>query len=254
MRVSVVFTAISMMASAPVWAQSPAVIAPRTTFASHVMCADLLVPALPVPVTLIKGAQHADARLAMSRGDTVVVTRTPGDGLGVGQRYFVRRMPVQQQAQLPKEGGFVPVRTPGWLTITALDDLNALARIDHACDDIEAGDYLEPYTELVLPRVDAALPPPDFSERVQILPGLEGRDLIANGDQFSIARGTAHGVTAGARFAIYRDRKDGKPLVHIGEAIVTEASATTSKVLLMTTVDSVSPRDVAVPRRPAAQD
>ena len=77
---------------------------------------------------------------------------------------------------------------------------------------------------------------------------------MGNGDLFSIARGTQHGVTVGSRFAIYRDRKDGKPLVHIGEVIVTESATTSSKVLLMTTVDVVGPSDIAVPRRPGAQD
>lgn len=254
MRVSVVFAALALMAAGPVWAQSNAVLAPRTTLAAHVMCADLLVPALPVPAMRIKGPQHHDQRLALSRGDVVVIGRSPEDGLAVGQRYFVRRMPTGTQSHIPKEGGFVPVRTPGWVTITALDDTNAMATIDYACDDVETDDYLEPYTELVLPTVSADAPPPDFSERVRILPGLEGRDLIGGGDMFSIARGTEHGVTVGARFAIYRDRKDGKPLVHIGEAIVTEPLATSAKVLLMTTVDVVSPSDIAVPRRPGVQD
>jgi hypothetical protein len=254
MRVSVVFTAVSMMAAAPVWAQSNAVLSPRTTLAAHVMCVDMLVPAMPAPVSLIKGAQHPDTRLAFSRGDLLVVGRAPEDGLAVGKRYFVRRLPSGQQAYLPKDGGFVPIRTPGWVTITALDDVNAMARVDHACDDIESDDYLEPFSELVLPAANASQPPPDFSERVPILPGFEGRDLMGDGDTFSIARGTDHGVTAGARYAIYRDRKDGKPLVHIGEAIVTEPLAVSAKVLLMKTVDAVSTADVAVPRRTGAQD
>ena len=254
MRVSVVFTAVSMMAAAPVWAQSNAVISPRTTLAAHVMCVDVLVPALPVPVSVIKGAQHEDPRLASSRGDFVVVARAPEDGLAVGKRYFVRRLPTSQQVHIPKDGGFAAIQTPGWVTITAIDDVNAMARVDHACDDIETDDYLEPFSQLVLPSIDAAEPPPDFSERVQILPGLEGRDLMGNGDSFSIARGTDHGITVGTRYAIYRDRKDGKPLVHIGEAVVTEPSTASAKVLLMKTVDAVSTADVAVPRRTGAQN
>ena len=67
-----------------------------------------------------------------------------------------------------------------------------MARVDHACDDIEADDFLEPFNELVLPVADAAQPPPDFSERVPILPGLAGRELMGDGDSFSIARGTDH--------------------------------------------------------------
>lgn len=248
MRVSIVFTAISLMAAAPVWAQSKA-IAPRTTLPAHVMCTDMLVPALPAATMRIKGGHHAALRLTFSRGDTVVVGRTLDDGLAVGQRYLVRRLPVGSQAHLPKHGGYIPIRTPGWVTITALDDINAMALIDYSCDSIEADDYLEPFADLTLPTADATTAALDFSERIQILPGAEGRLMFANGDTFSIARGAAHGVIQGARYAIYRDRKDGKPLVHIGEAIVTDPSATSAKLLLMTTTDAVATTDLAIPRR-----
>lgn len=249
MRISVILTAMSLMAAGPVWAQSTPNLARRTTLPAHVMCADLLVPAMPVATVRIKGAHHAQRRLAMNRGDLAVVARTPGDGLAVGQRYLVRRLPVGSQAILPKEGGYLPIRTPGWVTITALDDVNAMAQIDYSCDAIEPDDYLEPYVEVALPGVNDTALAPDFSERITVLPGVDGRQMFADGDTFSIARGAANGVAVGARYAIYRDRKDGKPLVHIGEAIVTDPSATSAKLLLVTTTDAVGVSDVAVPRR-----
>jgi hypothetical protein len=152
-------------------------------------------------------------------------------------------------AVVPKEGGFVPVRTIGWLTITALDDLNAMAHIDYACDAIEPSDFIVPYAEPVLPTPDVNVPAPDFTERVQILPGLEGRQMFGAGDTLSLARGTDDGVTVGARYAIYRDRKDGKPLVLVGEAIVAELSPASAKMVLMSTSDVVHVTDIAVPRR-----
>jgi len=249
MRVSVVLTAISIVAAVPAWAQTTPTLARRTTLPAHVMCADLLVSALPVPSLFIKGAHHSEMRVSMSRGDTAVVTRQPGDSLAVGQRYLVRRMPAGEQLANLRTGGYVALQTPGWLTITALDEVNALARIDHSCNALEPGDYLEPFAEFALPAPDAAVPAPDFTERVGILPGVDGRQMFADGDTFSIARGLADGVAAGARFAIYRDRKDGKPLVHIGEAIVVDPSSTSAKLLLMTTTDAVGTDDVAVPRR-----
>lgn len=250
MHVRFVLTAFAVLAAAPVWAQSSPTLAPRTILPAHVMCADMLAPALPVPGLKIAGAHHPAIRLALNRGDVAVLARMPEDGLAVGQRYLVRRMPSGQAAILPKAGGYVPVRTVGWLTITALDDMNAMAHIDHACDAIEPDDYLVAYVEPVLPSPDPALPAPDFTERVRILPGLEGRSMFGGGDQMSIARGTDDGVVVGARYAIYRDRKDGMPLVHIAEAIVTDPSATTAK-LLVTKIngDVVEVSDIAVPRR-----
>jgi hypothetical protein len=249
MRVRVVFTAIAVMAAVPAWAQSKTTLAPRTILPAHVMCADLLVPAMPVAGQRIAGAHHPEDRLVLSRGDVAVLSRQPEDGLAVGQRYLVRRLPSGVTAILPKEGGYVPVRTIGWLTITALDDLNAMAHIDHACDAIEPDDFIVPYSEPVLPTPDVNLAPPDFTERVQILPGLEGRQMFGAGDTLSLARGTDDGVTVGARYAIYRDRKDGKPLVLVGEAIVAELSPATAKMVLMSTTNVVNVTDIAVPRR-----
>ncbi len=249
MRVRMLFAILSLMVAVPVWAQSSLAMAPRTIRSEHVMCADLLVPAIPAPLTRISGAHYVHPHLFLRGGDEAVVPRQPEDGLTVGQRYLVRRLPAGPRAELPKEGGYVSIRTLGWVTVTALDDVNAIARVDYACDAIEAEDYLTPYVEPALPRPDATLLAPDFTERVQILRGLEGREMFADGDSFSIARGTDHGVTTGARFAIYRDRKDGRPLVYIGEAIVTDPSATSAKVILLTTTDVVDITDIAVPRR-----
>lgn len=250
MRVRVVFAAIAVMAAVSASAQPAPVLAPHTVLPAHIMCADMLVPALPVPTLRIAGAHHAEIRLALNTGDQAVLPRLPEDGLAVGQRYLVRRLPSGERAVLPKEGGFVPVRTLGWLTITAVDDANAMATIDHSCDAIEPDDFLVAYAEPALPAPEAALPPPDFTERVQILPGVEGRQLFGGGDMLSIARGTDDGVMAGARYAIYRDRKDGKPLVHIGEAVVTDPSSATSKMVLTQMLkDAVEVTDIAVPRR-----
>jgi hypothetical protein len=249
MRVRFVFAAIAVMASAPAWAQSKPALGPRTTMPADVMCADMLVPALPVPTLRIAGSHHPEMRLALNRGDLAVLPRYAEDGVAVGQRYLVRRMPSGERARLPKEGGFVPVRTLGWLTVTAVDDINAMAVIDHACDAIEPDDYLVAFSEVVLPTPDPTLLAPDFTERVQILPGLEGRQLFGGGDTLSIARGTDDGIGVGARYAIYRDRKDGKPLVHIGEAVVTDPSASTAKLILVQMLDAVTINDIAVPRR-----
>lgn len=73
--------------------------------------------------------------------------------------------------------------------------------------------------------------------------------MFGNGDTFSVAGGAHQGIVVGARYAIYRDRHDGMPLVHVGEGIVTDITPASAKLLLMTTTDAVEITDIAVARR-----
>jgi hypothetical protein len=248
MRVSFVGTALVLAVAAPVWAQMPPALGPKTIMPAHVMCTDMHVPVVPVPRVVVKGPHHSEIRSVLGEGDTLVIGRFADDGLAVGQRYMVRRMPFGSPSEAP-EGGVVPVLTTGWVTVTAVDEVNALARIDHSCDAIEPMDFLEPYVEPALPAASVTNAAPDFTERLEILTGVDRRALFGGGDTFSIARGTEHGVAVGGRYAIYRDRKDGKPLVHVGEAVVADVSPATAKLLLLSTSSDVNITDIAVPRR-----
>jgi hypothetical protein len=161
------------------------------------------------------------------------------------------------------------------VTIRAIDQNNALASIDAVCDTVEIGDFLEPFAgEVPLPTTAAPPLYPDFNERANIIFGADNRVLFGDGDVFSIDRGTAHGVAAGSRFAIYRDHQapgqnripppplrgqaytDPRPilpLVYIGDAVVMSVTETTSKLVVTKAVDGIVPGDVVVPRRPASQ-
>lgn len=252
MRMRVITAAVLSLAAAPVFAQSADVHGPWTLNATYVMCTDLPIATKPMPRIVIKGPHATDGRTAMTEG-LVVIGRTPDDGLEVGQRYLAKRL-MGDPKQFPKPGeGFGDLRVSGVLTIKAIDDINALAEIDLACDAVETGDWLEPYVERSLPTT--ATPPvvPDFTDRGSVMFGLDNRVLFGHGDVLSIDRGTVHGVAAGQRFAIYRDRRDGLPLIHIGEAVVMTTEELTSKVVVTMSYDGIERGDVVVPRRPAGQ-
>jgi hypothetical protein len=103
--------------------------------------------------------------------------------------------------------------------------------------------------EPVIPAEAATSFPPDFSDRGSVLFGSDNRLIFGDGDITSIDRGTVHGVVPGSRYALYRDRKDGMPLVYIGEAVVLTTGESTSKVMVTKALDAISTGDVAVPRR-----
>lgn len=252
MRIRVIAAAVLALAAAPVFAQSADVHGPWTLSASYVMCTDLPISTRPTPRLVIKGPHTTDGRTAMVDG-LIVIARTPDDGLAVGQRYVAQRL-VGGAKRFPRPGeGFGDLRVTGFLTIKAVDDLNALASVDYACDLVEVGDWLEPFVDAPLPTTAAATAPPDFSDRGAVMFGLDNRTLFGHGDVVSIDRGTMHGVVPGARFAIYRDRRDGMPLIHIGEVVVMTPGEQTSKVVVTVASDGIEAGDIVVPRRAAGQ-
>lgn len=261
MRNRLVAATALTLAAVPAWAQSPVdVTGPRMLTPSHLACTDLPITAKPEPRLVIKGVHSTDGRTLVGEGSVVAIGRSADDGLAPGQRYVIRRLQGDPKA-FPREGeGFGAVRTAGFLTVTAVDEHNALATIDYACDGVVPGDYLEVYAEPLLPTSASEMVHPDFSDRATVLPGPDTRELFGDGDTFSIDRGTVNGVVAGMRYAIYRDHRiddyrhtdhrDGiMPLVYMADAVVMEVGERTSKVVIVKGVNFVEVGDVAVPRR-----
>lgn len=256
MRIGIIATA-ALLTAIPALAQAPKdVHGPRTLMPWMVACADTPVTAKPDPRIRIKGVRAAQELAMAAPGGEVDLPRFDGDGLDVGQRYAVRRL-TGDPKMFPREGeGYGAVATVGWITVTAIDQYNALANVDFACMPLMPGDYLEVYEAPALPTTASAMIKPDFSERVTILQGTDSKVMFGDGDIMSIERGSAHGVVIGARYAIYRDPRtgtEGMPLFYLADAVVTEVGPVTSKLVVVKAVDAVTTADVAVPRRPVSQ-
>src|SRR4029453_2655707 len=125
-----------------------------------------------------------DGRTAMTDG-LLVINRTPNDGLAVGQRYIAQRLRTDPKRFPRPSEGYGDLRISGWVTVRAIDEFNALASIDAACDSIKMGDLLEPYVETPLPTSATAPVYPDFSDRAYVIFGSDNRVLFAAGDVFS---------------------------------------------------------------------
>ena len=270
-----VLAATVLLVAAPLWAQTPpadpAQLGPRTLVPAHLLCADLPISSTPASTVSIAGGQNGDGRESLVKGDVVILNAGTTQNLAVGQRFLVRRYDggalaryskkdlmkatkAEQKAAAankpaPTERSYGAVRTAGWITVTAVNETTALAMIDFACDPIGPGDYVETFVEPTLPATVEALGEPQFGDRAKVLFGTDRRVSFADGDLLSIDRGTAHGVVAGARYAFYRDRHNGLPLVHIGDSVVVETEEKTSKVVVVMVVGAIAADDIAVPRR-----
>lgn len=248
MRVRIACAAALWLTAAPVFAQNTQVTGPRTLTAPLVMCTNFPAVYKPIPRLAVFAPHAADGRTVATAG-MLVVKRLPGDGIVVGQRYVTQRLHGDPKRFPRPDEGYGDLRVTGWVTILATDAVNALAQVDFACDGIEVGDMLEPFTELTLPSAASAMAAPDFADRARVLFGADSRILFGDGDVMSIERGTLHGVVPGARYALYRDLLNGMPLVHLGEAVVVEVREQTSKVAVLKASVGIEAGDVAVPRR-----
>ena len=269
MRIRELTVAVTLsLVAVPAFAQSPRdVTGPWTLNADIVTCTDLPIVVKPIPSLTVKGLQDTTDRLGMSAGDIVILWHTPGDSLAIGQRYTASRLN-RAEKFFPRPGeGYGGLRTTGYITVIAINEWNALARVDFACDPIQPGDYLEPYIEGSVPSHAGPELYPDFSDRAKILFGADNRTLIGVGDVVSIDRGAAQGAQVGARFAIYRDKYSPtvrgrtsmyggsmpsdprSPLVYIGDVVVMSVNETTSKVIVIKATDGIFSGDVVVPRR-----
>jgi hypothetical protein len=249
MRTRILCIAALSLSVTPVFAQVPKdVQGPLKLTPSMVMCTDVPATAKPEPHMFIAGPVSTDGRTSAAAG-MVVIKRTPDDGMAIGNRYVAQRIHGDLKA-FPRPGeGFGDIRITGTVIVRAIDDVNAIAEIDFACDSVESGDYLEPFVETVIPTAAAPMIAPDFSDRANLLFGADNRVMFGDGDILSIDRGTIHGVVPGARYAIYRDPRDGMPLVHIGEIVVLTTSELTSKAIVTKAFDAMYGDVVAVPRR-----
>lgn len=222
----------------------------RPVFTKDVLCLDTADEGssadLGATVLVVQDAA-AGTRHAASGADVLTLSGGTSAGLRVGESYLVRRR-ATVTTDAPTRPSQTVIRTAAWITVTAADERYALARIDGACDAVLPGDALAPYA---MPSLPAQLGPsgePMWPEMARVLFGRDGRRTFANGDVFTIDRGTARGVVAGTRMIFYRDTKRGGPLVEVGRGIALTAGSQTTTVIATTVLDGIRSGDWAAIR------
>ena len=248
---AVLTAGLTVLACSPASAQAQP---PGALTAMQIALACAIPPefAAPRPATLrIIGAQDPVRRGLLSDRDLLVIEGGTGAGLQLGQRFFVRRPLTYGDPTRTRHRG---ITTAGWIRVVAVNEVTAIASVDYACGDILTGDYLDPFTEPVVPdgadRVDTT-GELDFAAASHVLFGAEESINGGVGSYMLIETGTDAGVAAGARFAIYRDVSvAGMPLASVGEGVIVSAARTVSVLRINAVRDAVHAGDLAVPRKP----
>src|SRR5438045_4174714 len=98
----------------------------------------LQVPSEPLHVI---GSQDPENRFVFGTTELLVLDGGAARGVQLGQQFVVRRPMIQGDDRK----NFAAIHTNGWLRVVAVNEKTALARVEHFCDAITAGDYLEPF-------------------------------------------------------------------------------------------------------------
>ena len=230
-------------------------------------CAPRLVDEAPIASLLVTGGQDASTRHMFRPGDLITINGGSDNGIEVGQEYYVRMVELTQDSSISPTT-LTSIRTAGWVRVYAVDKTMSLVTVSHLCDaPIEIGEYLEPFTVPVPPVPDANPPKPQRENYGHILIGSDRRTMFAKNDFFTIDRGSDHGVTPGARYVIYRDKRrtetaklpitaelpdtiiEPEFLFELGDAVVVEVKPETSTLLATTSRSAFLSGDYAAIRK-----
>jgi hypothetical protein len=214
-------------------------------------CAPRATMEMPGMPLRIMGGQDSFTRRNYQPGELVTINAGRQNGIEIGQRYYVRRVQVKYaQPVTPHTPGII--RTAGWIRVYAMDDQSnlSLAVVEHVCDSIEAGDYLEPFVLPQVPHVAADMAKPERDHYARILRGSDNRETFAKGEFFTIDRGANEGVFAGAQFVVYRDKREKDNFLYeLGEAVAVDVTPTTSTLQVTLSRDAFSTGDYVAQRK-----
>jgi hypothetical protein len=223
---------------------------PQPAFDERVACAPMNGAAAQTASVKILGGR-VPGRLMFGPGEQVVVSGAAAQGLQVGQLYFIRRSVTDRFT--PSSPDFVPnsVHTTGWLRIVDVQGTMSVATIDHACDAVFEGDYLEPFTAPTASAPPAsAIARPDFTNPGRIVMADERRQMGYPGLLMLVNRGSDQGVQPGQGLTIFRPTLNGNgPVQTIGAATVVSVYPQLSIVRIDSIKDAVFVGDLAAIHR-----
>jgi hypothetical protein len=204
------------------------------------------VPPSPLRIT---GGQDSFVRRNHVPGDLVTINAGSVNGIEVGQEFFVRRVQKTGLGQVSRETPAI-IRTNGWIKVYAVDEEWSLATVTYACDTITVDDYLEPLALPVVPPAAIDRGKPERGNYGRVMVSTDRRRVFGKGDYVIVNRGSDHGVTAGALFVFYRDKRQAENFLYeLGEATAVDVKADTATLFVTLSRDSIHEGDYVSQRK-----
>jgi hypothetical protein len=212
-------------------------------------CAPTISYEVPTVALRISGGQESVQRNSHAPGDLVTINAGRRDGIAIGQEFFTRRPLVSSELPVGRANP-ATIRTSGWVRVWAVDEEMSLATITHACETVDVNDFLEPFALPTVPAASKQMGEPERGNYANVISGQDRRTQFGRGDYLLIDRGSNQGVTPGARFVMYHDKRlPGNFLFQIGEAVAVDVKGDTSTLQVVSALDAISAGDYAGMRK-----
>lgn len=238
----------TLLALAPVAAAAQSTERILTPLETQTACGPPTSLDVPAEALRVIGSQDPENRFVFGTIELLVIDGGTARGVQLGQQYVIRRPMIQGSDRRNVSA----IQTNGWLSIVAVNEKTAIARVEHLCDAITAGDYLEPFVAPSLPAgMDRDNPAGelDFSSLGRIVMGPQAMNSGAVGGLMLIDPG-GQALQPGARFAVYRDpHVQGMPLASVGEGVVLSVGPKMALTKITRSRDAIVTGDYVVPRK-----
>ena len=217
---------------------------------AELVCAPLSVPEAPGQGLRITGS-IIPGRLMFGPGDAMFLSGGSGQGLKPGQQYYVRRI-VNDQFTPGMTDKIHPyaVHTAGWVEVVSANENVAVAEVRQSCDGILIGDFLEPFTDPVLPEPAAVQGEPDYTHPARIVLADERQQSASAGMLMLIDHGSDDGLRAGQSVTIFRETLSGAgPNYRVGLGEILNVRPETSLIRINSSRDAVYIGDLVAVHR-----
>lgn len=197
--------------------------APRTPSESEIYCTGVAsTDAVPADTFLISG-ENADYRMTFAQGDDVFVNRGSDQGVKVGDQFEVIR-PVQAgpmsswfsaQPQLLRAMGKMYIDV-GRLKVLNVQAKTATALVSMACDLLQRGDIVRPFTPRPSPQFHTTaldpFAPASGKPMAMVVTNMGYGQVSGEGNTVFVNLGSAQGVKVGDYFRVFRFQGNGHEL------------------------------------------
>lgn len=197
------------------------------------------------PAGVIEAHRHENGRQLYAKGDELLITGGADKGLLAGENYLVTRLyPVNRDARFPEYGE----HTAGLIQIVDAGEQTSTGVVVHACNELMRGDVLTAFLPLLASDI-APAGTPSFDEAARILFG-DATQLFGAPRRFLVIdRGSDHGLRAGQRMTLFRQKGEGLQRVIVGEAVVIALRSDSSTIRVDRATDAIEFGDFAAPQR-----